>query len=109
MELTVVVPTFNERDNIVPLVERLIKVLAGTEWEVVFVDDDSPDGTAEVVRQLAQTDRRVRCVQRVGRGGVASGCVEGMLTSAAPVLAVMVAELPHGGELLPRELEGLCG
>ena len=51
MELTVVVPTFNERDNIVPLVERLIKVLAGTDWEVVFVDDDSPDGTSVSLRK----------------------------------------------------------
>ena len=109
MELTVVVPTFNERDNIVPLVERLIKVLAGTDWEVVFVNDDSPDGTAEVVRQLAQTDRRVRCVQRIGRRGLASACVEGMLTSAAPFLAVMDADLQHDEELLPRMLEELRG
>jgi dolichol-phosphate mannosyltransferase len=109
MELTVVVPTFNERENIAPLVERLIKVLAGTEWEVVFVDDDSPDGTAEVVRQLAQTDRRVRCVQRIGRRGLSSACIEGMLTSAAPFLAVMDADLQHDEGLLPRMLDEMRG
>ena len=104
MELTVVVPTYNERENIAPLVERLAKVLEGTEWEVVFVDDDSPDGTAEMVRQLAQKDRRVRCLQRIGRRGLSSACIEGMLTSAAPFMAVMDADLQHDEALLPRML-----
>src|SRR5262249_4304561 len=105
MELTGVVPTFNERDSVVPLVERLAKVLAGTEWEVVFVDDDSPDGTAEVVRQLARNDPRVRCVQRIARRGLSSACIEGMLTSAALFIAVMDADLQHDEELLPRMLD----
>src|SRR5690349_609562 len=69
IELSVVVPAFNERDNVVALLERLRTTLRGVEWEVIYVDDDSPDGTADVVRACGQTDRRVRCVQRVGRRG----------------------------------------
>ena len=77
-ELTVVVPTFNERDNVALLVERLDGVLAGIHWEVVFVDDDSSDGTAEVVRAIAQKDRRVRVIRRIGRRGLSSASVEGV-------------------------------
>src|SRR6185312_10277283 len=66
-ELTIVVPTFNEHANIVPLLDRLDVVLAGIAWEVIYVDDDSPDGTAEAVREAARRDMRVRCIQRIGR------------------------------------------
>ena len=69
-QLSVVVPTFSERDNISLLVDRLRVVLSGIDWEVVFVDDDSPDGTADRVRAIAQTDPRVRCIQRIGRRGL---------------------------------------
>jgi dolichol-phosphate mannosyltransferase len=101
VELSVVVPTFNERDNIALLVERLDQVLAGIAWEVVFVDDDSPDDTAAAVRSLAQRDRRVRVVQRLGRRGLSSACVEGVLSSAAPYFAVMDADLQHDDTMLP--------
>ena len=91
-DLTVVVPTFNERENIAPLVARLEAALAGFAWEVVFVDDDSPDGTAAFARELAQRDRRVRCLQRIGRRGLSSACIEGALASASPHIAVMDAD-----------------
>src|ERR1700683_4040939 len=65
-ELSVVVPTFNERKNVPILVERLSRALAGCDWEVVFVDDNSPDGTAAVARALGEADRRVRCIRRIG-------------------------------------------
>ena len=76
-ELCVVVPTFNERDNVDVLVGRLDRTLRGTAWEVVFVDDDSPDGTAEHIRALGEGDPRIRCIRRIGRRGLAllSGCV----------------------------------
>jgi len=101
------VPTFNERDNVLELVSRLERCLAGRAWEVIFVDDDSPDDTAALVRRLAQQDRRVRCLQRIGRRGLSSACVEGMLASGAPVLAVMDGDLQHDEELLPRMLDVL--
>ena len=104
-ELSVIVPTFNERDNVHELIRRLQEVLDGYRWEVIFVDDDSPDETASLVRELAQKDGRVRCVQRIGRRGLSSACVEGMLASSSPYLAVIDGDLQHDESLLPRMLE----
>src|SRR5579864_2459818 len=104
-ELTVVTPTFNERDNVARLVAKLEAALAGVRWEVVFVDDNSPDGTAEVVKDIAASDTRVRCLRRVGRRGLAGAVVEGVLASAAPYVAVIDADLQHDETLLPRMLE----
>ncbi len=74
-ELTVVVPCYNERPNVAALVGRLHAALSGVHWQVVFVDDDSPDGTADAVRALAQADGRVQCIRRVGRRGLASAVI----------------------------------
>ena len=103
-ELTVVVPTYNERDNVEALIARLDAALAGIAWEVVYVDDDSPDGTAAAVRRVAGRDPRVRCLHRIGRRGLSSAVVEGMLASSAPYLAVMDADLQHDERLLPQML-----
>jgi dolichol-phosphate mannosyltransferase len=100
IELTVVVPTFNEAANVPLLVERLGMVLAGIDWEVVFVDDDSPDGTSAVVRDIAARDRRVRIIRRIGRRGLSTACVEGVLSSAAPYFAVMDGDLQHDDAML---------
>ena len=107
VELTVVVPSFNEIDNVEPLIERLHAALDGIEWEVIYVDDDSPDGTAAKVRELAQTDPRVRCIQRIGRRGLSTAVIEGMLASSAPYLAVIDADLQHDEKLLLRMLATL--
>ena len=104
-ELTVVVPTFNERDNISELVSRLELCLRGKAWEVIFVDDDSADGTAARIRQIARRDPRVRCLQRIGRRGLSSACVEGMLASSSPYLAVIDGDCQHDETVLPRMLE----
>lgn len=106
-ELSLVIPTFNERDNVAELVARIDQALTGVEWEVVFVDDDSADGTADVLRALSQQDRRVRVLQRIGRRGLASACVEGMLSCSAPYLGVMDADLQHDEAQLPRMLQVL--
>jgi dolichol-phosphate mannosyltransferase len=103
-ELTVVTPTFNERANVQRLVDALEAALSGVRWEVVFVDDDSPDGTAEAVKAIAARDARVRCLRRVGRRGLAGAVVEGVLASAAPYVAVIDADLQHDETLLPRML-----
>jgi dolichol-phosphate mannosyltransferase len=108
-ELTVVVPTFNERDNIAPLVARLDAVLAGIAWEAIFVDDDSSDGTAAAIRDVARRDPRVRCLQRLGRRGLSTACIEGALASAAPFIAVMDGDLQHDEALLPEMLATLKG
>lgn len=107
VELTVVVPCYREAPNVVPMVERLDAALAGIAWEAVFVDDDSPDGTAAEVRRLAEADPRVRCVLRLGRRGLASACVEGILSSSAPYVAVIDGDLQHDETILPRMLEAV--
>jgi dolichol-phosphate mannosyltransferase len=94
-ELTVVVPTFNERANVSLVVERVAEALAGIEWEIIFVDDDSPDGTAAVARELGARDARVRCIRRVRRRGLSGACIEGMLASQGRYVAVMDADLQH--------------
>jgi dolichol-phosphate mannosyltransferase len=106
-ELAVIVPTFNERENVLELAARLAAALEGVAFEVIVVDDDSPDGTADLVRELALHDPRFRCLQRIGRRGLASACVEGMLATAAPRLAVIDADLQHDERLLAPMLEVL--
>jgi dolichol-phosphate mannosyltransferase len=102
--LSVVVPTFNERDNVPRLYRKLEAALAGIAWEVIFVDDNSPDSTWDVVRGLAQQDRRVRCIRRIGRRGLSGACIEGILASSAPYAAVMDADLQHDETQLPKML-----
>ena len=102
--LTVVSPTFNEKANIRPLVAKLDAALKGVAWQVIFVDDNSPDGTAEEVKAVAQIDARVQCLRRVGRRGLAGAVIEGALASAAPVVAVIDADLQHDETLLPSML-----
>jgi dolichol-phosphate mannosyltransferase len=106
-ELTVVVPCYNERANVAPLIRKLDAALAGIAWEAVYVDDDSPDGTAAEVRRIAQTDPRVRCIRRIGRRGLASAVIEGALSSSAPFIAVMDGDLQHDETRLPDMLASL--
>ena len=107
-ELSIIVPTYNESENVPLLVGKLNEALAGIDWEVIFVDDDSRDGTARVARSLAQASGgKVRVVQRIGRRGLSSACVEGALASSAPYIAVMDGDLQHDERLLPRMLEAL--
>jgi dolichol-phosphate mannosyltransferase len=108
-ELCVVIPTFNERDNIEVLVDRLALALREIDWEVVFVDDDSPDGTLHIIRRLGSMDRRVRAIRRIGRRGLSSAAIEGLLSTAAPFIVVMDADLQHDEALLPRMLDLLKG
>src|SRR4051794_1004159 len=108
-ELSVVVPTFNERDNVTALFRKLETALAGRAWEVIYVDDNSPDGTSDVVRALAREDSRVRCIRRIGRRGLSGACIEGILGSSAPCAAVIDADLQHDETQLPKMLALLQG
>jgi dolichol-phosphate mannosyltransferase len=109
LQLSVVVPTFNERDNVTVLYRQLQTALTGVAWEVIFVDDNSPDGTWDVVGTLAQADSRVRCIRRIGRRGLSGACIEGILASSAPFAAVIDADLQHDETQLPKMLALLQG
>lgn len=104
-ELCIVIPTFNERGNIAHLVDKLRTCLAGISWEVIFVDDNSKDRTLDAVHTLARVDRRIRGIRRINRRGLAGACIEGMLSTAAPIIAVMDADLQHDERCLPKMLE----
>jgi dolichol-phosphate mannosyltransferase len=104
LDLAIVVPTFNEQPNVRPLLERLAETLRGIEYEIIFVDDNSPDGTAAHIRSIAVQNPRIRVIQRIHRRGLASACIEGMLSTAAPYIAVMDADLQHDETILPRML-----
>jgi dolichol-phosphate mannosyltransferase len=103
-ELSVVVPTFNERDNIPRLIDLLKTALAQIAWELIVVDDNSPDGTAELTKRMAATDARIRCIRRIGRRGLAGACLEGILASQATFVAVMDGDLQHDESLLVQML-----
>lgn len=104
-ELAIVIPTFNERENITSLVEAIAAALPDIRWEAVFVDDDSPDGTASLLREIARRDVRVRCLHRFGRRGLASACVEGIMSTASPFVAIMDADHQHDERILRRMYE----
>ncbi len=106
-DLTIVLPTFNESGNVGPIVDQLQKALHGIRYEVLFVDDDSPDGTADKVRRLALDHDNVRVLQRIGRRGLASACIEGIMAAAAPYVAVMDADMQHDENILPEMLRRL--
>jgi len=101
-ELCVVLPTYNEADNVAPLVRALDRALGNIDWEAIFVDDDSPDGTAARIEALQHP--RIRCLLRKGRRGLASAAVEGFLASDAPWVALMDADLQHDETRLPAML-----
>jgi dolichol-phosphate mannosyltransferase len=106
-ELSIVVPCYRERPNVRPMVERVAAALPGIAWEIIFVDDNSPDGTAEAARSIARTDPRVRCIRRIGRRGLSSAVIEGALSSSADFVAVMDGDLQHDQTVLPIMLERL--
>ena len=105
VNLSIIIPTYQERSNIPPLLESLETALTGVHWEVIFVDDNSPDGTGELIAEEGLKDPRIRCIKRLKRRGLSSACIEGILSSRAPFVAVMDADLQHDENLLPRMLE----
>ncbi len=105
--LCVVVPTLNEAQNVEVLIARLEDTLAEIDWEVIFVDDDSTDGTSDLVRRISSDKPYVRVIQRLGRRGLSSACIEGMMAGSAPYLAVMDGDLQHNEGIVPQMLEKL--
>jgi dolichol-phosphate mannosyltransferase len=86
------------------MVAALRAALPDIAWEVVFVDDNSPDGTADAARALARTDPAVRCIRRIGRRGLSSAVIEGALSSSATYVAVIDGDMQHDETRLPLML-----
>ena len=107
LQLAVIIPTFNEAANVVPLLDKLSAALVGYHWEAIFVDDNSPDGTADLVREIGQKDTHVRVIHRIGRRGLSSAVVEGMLATSAPILAVVDGDLQHDETALPKMVSAI--
>jgi len=105
--LSIIVPTYNERRNVEALVVALESELFGVNWEVIFVDDDSPDGTSDRIREIAREKANVRCIQRLGRRGLSSACIEGILSSSAPYLLIMDADMQHDESIIPSMMDTL--
>lgn len=95
VELSIIVPCLNEAENILPLVGAIEKTLSDVKWEIVFVDDESSDGTIEKIRSLSQSDPRIRGILRLGRKGLSSAVIEGALSVSASYIAVMDGDLQH--------------
>ena len=90
-ELTIVIPTYNERENLPIVVDSIRQLLHDYDWEITVVDDDSPDGTSAVARSIGRQDRRVRCIRRIGRRGLSGAFLEGVMASQARYIAVIDA------------------
>ena len=101
-DISIVVPTYNEARNITPFVKRAEAALAGLDWEIVFVDDNSPDGTADVVRAVSRADDRVRLVLRIADRGLAKASIQGMLSAKGDLLCVMDGDGQHDPEAVKR-------
>jgi dolichol-phosphate mannosyltransferase len=106
-EVAIVLPTYNERENVALVIARLTEALSSVAWQAIFVDDDSPDGTADEVAAHARLDPRIRLIHRIGQRGLASACIDGMLATDAPFVAIMDADLQHDATILPRMLARL--
>jgi dolichol-phosphate mannosyltransferase len=104
IDLAVIIPTFNECDNIPEVIARLDRALQGLAWEAIFVDDNSRDGTGQIVLNYARKDRRIRLLERIGRRGLSSACIEGILASSADWIAVMDADMQHDESILSHML-----
>lgn len=106
-EVSIVIPTFNERANIAPLVAGIAAAMGTVPWEIVVVDDDSPDGTWAEVARLAAAEPRLRCLRRVGRRGLASAVVEGAMAASGELVAVIDADFQHDERVLPAMRDAL--
>ncbi len=108
-QVSIVIPTYQERANIRPLVAAVREALGGVDWEMIVVDDDSPDRTYEEVARVAREEPRVRCIRRIGRRGLSSAVLEGALAANADVIAVMDADFQHDERALRPMYEAMRG
>ena len=102
MRVSVVVPTYNEADNIVEVIERLRGALRGQSHEIIIVDDDSPDATWQRARRHGAGDPSLRVIRRIGKRGLASAVIDGMAAAEGDAMAVIDGDLQHDESVLPQ-------
>ena len=93
--ISIVIPTFNEVDNIIPLLKNLINLVNDFEYEIVVVDDDSPDGTSEKVEKFIKGKKRIKLITRIGRSGLSSAIKEGLIFAKGKYLLVLDGDGQH--------------
>ncbi len=104
--LSLIVPTYNERENLVPLfesIQRALSDLSNLVYELIVVDDDSPDGTADLAESLAEI-YPVKVIRRINERGLATAVVEGFKQAVGDVLGVIDADLQHPPDVIPNLL-----
>jgi dolichol-phosphate mannosyltransferase len=105
MRLSVISPTLNEVENVPHLVEQLERALRGIDYEILIVDDNSPDGTWAVVQEIASRNSRVRAIHRTRNPGLGASVIDGFSAASGEVLACIDADLQHDPSILPRMLD----
>jgi dolichol-phosphate mannosyltransferase len=107
--LSLIIPTYNERKNIVPLIRRVTSTLkaATDDFEIIVVDDDSPDGTWQVAEELAKENSHLRVIRRQDEKGLATAVVAGWKVAKGEILGVMDGDLQHPPETLPELLKSI--
>ena len=102
---SILIPTYNEKENIPELTKRIWESLSSIVFEVIFIDDNSPDHTAEVAEKLAEVYGNIKVLRRHSKLGLASAVLDGMKVAEGNIIAVMDADLQHPPELLPIMFE----
>ncbi len=105
-QITIIVPTYNERENIVPLIERIHASLKARDYETLFIDDDSPDGTSAVVESMT-SDYPVRLIMRQAERGLASAVIRGIGEARGAIVGAINADLQHPPEVLREMAESI--
>ena len=103
-KVSILIPTYNERNNVVPLLQRILHTLAHEEIEVVVIDDNSPDGTGDVIQSTFGQDERVKLLRRQGKMGLGSAIMDGLNLSSGKYIITMDADLSHSPDDLPKLL-----
>ena len=105
MDLSIILPTYNEKENISPLIESLMHQVEGRRFEIIVVDDDSPDGTWKTVKQLQQHTPQIRLIRRIGERGLASALQAGISAANGAVILWMDCDFSHPPQLIPSMVE----
>ena len=103
--ISIVIPTFNEVENIVPLLKKLTLILNDFEYEIVVVDDDSPDGTSDEVNKYMKKNKRIKLITRIGRSGLSSAIKEGLIFAQGKYLLVLDGDGQHHPSFILNMLE----